>query len=223
MPDYEISQLPPSDFDEETVLNTYFHHTQPSTYLAVLFPGQSYTCDMPLLYYTTEVMLAQGIDVLHLHRSEQGAEGVSGQDQIRTLIANARALVVAGQHHQEYQQLILVGKSLGTLVMAALAASLPGVETALTIWQTPLLKQSIVVDGALRYRAPALILASTSDSTYDADAARRLGTISGARLVLFQDANHSLEYPGNLTRSLETMQQVVKATAEFLREYLEPS
>jgi alpha-beta hydrolase superfamily lysophospholipase len=223
MPDYEITALRPADFDEQPVLNTYFHHKQPAACLAVLFPGQSYTCDMPLLYYTTEVMLAQGIDVLQLYRDRQEAEGGSGQDQIRTLISNARALVTAGQRHQEYQQLILVGKSLGTLVMAALVTSTPGIATALTIWQTPLLKQSIVVEGALRYRSPALILASTSDSTYDADAAKRLQTTSGARLVLFQDANHSLEYPGDLPRSLETMQQVVKATAEFLGENIRPS
>src|SRR3954462_6402259 len=52
--------------DSKAIPNTFFRQEEKSDHLAIIFPGRGYTCAMPLLYYTTNLLLDQGADALQV-------------------------------------------------------------------------------------------------------------------------------------------------------------
>lgn len=56
---YKITSLEIHGYEKRRVENKLLRREQLSEALAVILPGRGYTCDMPMLYYTTEVFLQQ--------------------------------------------------------------------------------------------------------------------------------------------------------------------
>jgi hypothetical protein len=61
---YQITTLSQSDFSHN-VPNTFFHQEINNGHLALILPGLNYTCDMPLLYYATQIMLEAALMAFH--------------------------------------------------------------------------------------------------------------------------------------------------------------
>jgi hypothetical protein len=186
--------------------------------LAVFLPGLNYMCDNPLLYYTANLLVARGVDVLQLWANYAVPEhqSLSKGDQLKWLLDDAGALIAAGRGQRDYGHLILVGKSIGTLTMGALFGQFDSLADASSIWFTPLIRYPFVVEGALHARGKALFLAGTADATYDAGAMARIEAREGARVMVVDDANHSLEIPGDTPHSLDVMKNIVQTVGTFL-------
>jgi dienelactone hydrolase len=221
MGNYKITALSFTGYGAKPLANRLFRQESETSALGILLPGLLYTCDMPLLYYTTQLLAQHGADVLQLHTdySQPDFQNASSQEQAKWFSADADAAVQAGLAQRKYKQLVLVGKSIGTLALAHLVAASPGNQAA-TIWFTPLMRQAQLMEAALAGRGPALFLAGTGDPTYLASAQDRLRSKAGAAVVLIEGANHSLEIPGDLLRSLHIMQDIFQAVDSFLHEVL---
>jgi len=63
---YKITSLMTSDDDHPIPDNTFFWQEENTDHLALILPGLNYTCDMPLLYYTAQFLIADGADVLQV-------------------------------------------------------------------------------------------------------------------------------------------------------------
>ena len=211
-----ITALNISGHSDSAVPNKFFRQSGSATELAVIFPGLRYTCDMPLLYYPTRLLLGRGADVLQLHTdyNHPDFEQASPLARAQWLGADALAGVQTGLTMRPYDRLILVGKSIGTLEIGFLLAG--GIAaSATTIWLTPLLHQPLLVQAASQCRAPALFIASDADSTYDPAAMQRIQQACGARSLILSGANHSLEVPGDPLRSVQYLQAVVESIASL--------
>jgi len=217
MDEYEITTLAIPDRRGEEIPNRFYRQKGQTSRLGVLFPGMRYTCDMPLLHTTTDLLLQHGADVLQLHTDYTGPEfqSASRREQFERLAADAQAGVRVGRKQRNYTDLLLAGKSIGTLAMAYLLAK-GREDQAAAIWLTPLLHQPDLVETARKHPGPSLFLASTSDQTYDPLAMRSIQEAGIAKALILEGANHSLEIPGDALHSSELLKQVTQAIDQFL-------
>jgi hypothetical protein len=62
-----------TDYSGQELANQFWRADQPAGWLAVVLPGQGYTSDMPLLFFTRRMLLWRGVDVLNLNPSTRSA------------------------------------------------------------------------------------------------------------------------------------------------------
>jgi len=226
MAEFEITSLKITGYADLPLPNRFFRVSQPSQMhpktLAVILPGLNYTCDMPLLYFPAKYLMGRGADVLQVHSDYTISifHSANRQNQAVWLATDAQAALRAGRSHGDYRQLVLIGKSIGSLALASLVSmdlDLP----AVAVWLTPLLAEPRLVESATNSRLPGLFVASRSDPTFDGAALDRIKERAPAEALLFEGANHSLEIPGDAFQSLEILRQVLQGLHSFLDQHLD--
>lgn len=217
MAKFEITSLTIAGYEGEAVPNRFFRREPAAADLAVILPGLGYSADMPMLYYTAQVLRKHGSDVLQVTADYTRPEFQSAArpQQAAWLAGNAQAAVSAGLAQRSYRRLILAGKSIGTLALAHLLTLDLGLPVV-AIWLTPLLHQGPLVAAALNFTGPALFVAGSGDDTFDPAALARIRQATRAEAILFEGANHSLEIPGDLPRSLRILQDLVAGIDAFM-------
>ena len=167
--------------------------------VAIVLPGASYSTARPLLHFARAVVESHGWTVVEASWPDDAVE----RDPHEMVTGVATGLLdTAGD-----ARVLAVGKSLGSLAIP-LAASrrIPG------IWFTPLLHQPPVAEALARLPASTLLIGSTADETWDADAARQ----SGLRMLELTDANHGLELTGDPLGSIDALRRVIDAVDQFV-------
>ena len=195
--------------------NKFIRQKSQSDSLAFLFPGMGYTCDMPLLYYTTELFLDQSRDVLQLW-SAPDFKGLSQAEQTQHLMEYSEALLMKGKNSGPYKQFFLVGKSLGTITMTMLFTKFPELLGETTIWFTPLINMPPVSEALLKTKGPAFVAGSDTDPTFDLEAFQQIKGQPNTSTLLVSKADHSLEIPDDSLRSVQELSRVMKALVTFL-------
>ena len=216
MPTVEITTISIRGYGGRSVPNRLFRQAGAQR-LALILPGLRYTCDMPLLFYTARLMIQRGAAVLQVHSdyTQAAYQSAPGSEQGRWLAEDTQAAYQAGLAADDFRELILIGKSIGTLALASLVAG--GVE-APGIWLTPLLHQPRLVEAALQQKGPALFIGSSSDPTFDLAQMQRIQAAGKGEGLVIPGADHSLEIPGDVLASLEIMRQVVERILAFLNQ-----
>lgn len=208
-------------YDTQPVKNTFFRCESPASRLAVAFPGQGYTCAMPLLYYPTRLLIANGVDVLWVeynYTQKEAYTSASHEERLRWMGFDAQQAVAEAQKQSHYEETILLGKSLGSFPLAHLASRPGQSANAFFIWLTPLLRNPIVQAAAVESKPRSLVILGDADPHYDAPSLDKMQQATGARVLLVPGANHSLEIPGNLPATLQAMQQTLDAIQSFIEE-----
>ncbi len=215
---YKISSLEVLGVQGRWVKNTFIQQDEPSAKLTLVFPGLRYSCDRPLLYYTTEILLVRGYDVLQLWTNYSSPEfkGLSQTEQTIQLIEDGKSLLQSGLNARTYSQLVMVGKSLGTMTMAFILREDPNLPVIKTIWLTPLIHLPPVAQAVLDFSGPAFVAGSKTDSTFDLATVSRFQSMPNVVTQVIEDADHSLEIPGNPIRSLQVLSQVMGKLDDFI-------
>jgi hypothetical protein len=215
---FNISSLEVSKHLDRSVRNTFIQQGEPSDKIALLYPGLRYSCDKPLLHFTTEILLNRGYDVLQLWADYDNPEfqGSSQAEQTVQLIEDGKALLQAGIQSSSYTDLTLVGKSLGTLTMAFILSEEINFPEMKTVWLTPLFYLPPVSKIVLEGTGPAFVTGSTTDPTFDSTTISQLSTKSNIIMQVIEDADHSLEMPGDPIRSTQVLSSLITNLFEFL-------
>lgn len=203
----------------ELVSNTFFYQNGEADHLAMLFPGIGYTCQMPLLYYQTELFLwSLGADVLWVEYAYDRADFQSAPDseQKNWFNADVTASCRAGLEQRAYSKVTLSGKSLGTLALGHLLTSEPALSHAQAIWLTPLLKDEKLREEIGKARQRSLLVIGTKDAHYDAARLEELKTLPHVKIVVLAGADHSLEVEGDVSNSIRFMDQVIQEIERFV-------
>jgi hypothetical protein len=183
-------------------VSTYDLHVtsaDPERVVTVL-PGSGYTAVAPLLWYARAALSDQGWTVRTLEWT-----GTPSFESAR----DAYAQVLGDDGPDEDPLHLVVAKSLGTLALPlAVRLGLPGV------WLTPVLTSEQAPDvreTAADLDENHLLVGGTADPLWDGD----LADGSEADVLEVENADHSLEVPGDRAENLAILDEVVTAIEDF--------
>lgn len=218
---FSITNLEIRGYQGRQVENRFFQQERSTQILSVIYPGLRYSSDMPLLYYTTKLLTERGSDVLQLWADYTSADyqSLPREQRAAWLYEDGGAAIRAGQKQRDYGDLILVGKSIGTLILAVLAINEGMPENSISIWLTPLLHLQYVVEAARQLPGQALFIGGGQDPSYTQESVAQLKELPNIMTITIEGANHSLEIPGDLPRSLKAMEEILQRIADFLDRF----
>ncbi len=178
--------------------------------LAVMFPGIGYHKDKPLLYYATKLVQSKGYDVVHVeyHDMPQKIRGdIAMMKKAAELAYGQSKEQLAEVSFDEYESVLFVGKSIGTVVLAKYVTD--HAIDAKQIWYTP-------VEGTFSFGAKdAIAFIGDADPWSDVDEVKRLAREQGISLHSYPECNHSLEC-SDIERNIDIIKDVMKITADYL-------
>jgi len=192
--------------------NTFLR--QGGSRLAVVLPGRLGGWMTAAVYYPVLALLDRGFDALCLDSYDVVPDP-------STLRDDAAAALAAGTAAGRYRQVMLAGKSLGTLAMAELILERPDLASAPTIWLTPLLKVDRVAAALERLRTPGLVVIGSEDPHHDTGALEALEARSH-RVLVVAGAHHGLAIDGSAAASAEIPRRLVDAVLGYSEAHDSP-
>lgn len=181
--------------------------------LAVFFPGIGYTVDKPLMHYSRRIAADAGFEVLLLPYAgfPHNVKGDRGklEESYRIALSQSREMLFCTDL-SEYDSILFVGKSIGTIVAAEIASHSHVPERIHFVLYTPL---------EYTFRFP---LGNAIAFTGDADPWVEKGAISvlckekNIPCQIIPDANHSLE-TSNVKDDIDNLNEIMKITRKFIR------
>jgi len=196
----ESRSLTIKGYQGRLVDNLFWEKKNPGNWLSIILPGLNYNNDMPLLFFPRELLHWRDVDVLNLNPRTGSKEyqAASEEGQFAWLKADVTAGINAGMAQKEYQGLILVGKSIGSLAIATIGTTSEKTIQTAWVWITPLLRWDVVRNTALSVTGLQAFLCGSADSTFNHE---RMDEILEKRPLasayIADKANHSLEVPGD--------------------------
>jgi hypothetical protein len=175
--------------------------------LIVLLPGRGYAVTAPLLHYCLHIGMDNGFDVLRVEYGFQIAQTDLPSENIPDIQQESVLAVRKALKTGRYDELVVVGKSLGTPIAAMIANEhSPNIPTKCVLL-TPIQRCHELVT------VPTLAVIGTDDAAYAPDLA------VGTQLVqwkVYDGLNHSLEKTGDLAASLAILPDIVQSCADFI-------
>ena len=186
--------------------------------LAVFFPGVGYTIDKPLLHYSRRLAADQDYEIKLLPYAGF-PEKIKG-DRAKMVESFKLALKQAEDMLSDMdltglEDILFVGKSVGTIVAAKIAAESPAAEKIRLVLYTPL-EDTFTF---LKDTAECIMFTGAADHWVGGANSRISGLCAEKKIPCYviPEANHSLE-SGDLYNDLQNMQQIIKTTEEFIRK-----
>lgn len=180
--------------------------TQGSDTLMIVLGGQNYDTHKPLLYYTTALGVQAGLDVLSVSYGFLQSQALTHfPEDFETLYLETKTVVEAALEPR-HKSLVLVGKSLGTVLIKRLKKDFSHLPHKI-IFLTPVSPAFDMEDFHEK-----LIIMGTGDDHYDE---KLLAREEESMIIEFDGADHALE-TGNVIADLEILQKVMGAIAGYL-------
>lgn len=203
-----------------TLPNTFYRHTAPVRRLALLYPGRGYTCAMPVLYYPARWLFTRGADVLTIEYGfVRQTPGVSALDPLELqnwLGGDALAALDGALSMGGYNEIVLVGKSLGTVALSRLALDLPPTNRQVSfVWLTPLFKNQDLRAALRRTKPRSLFVQGDADPHFEPALFAELAREVSAHTLILPGADHSLEYGLDFNTTLQAQYKVLEALEMF--------
>jgi hypothetical protein len=214
---YTLQKRDIRGYRQERVPHTFFRQQDQTAHLALVLPGAGINCQHPTLYYPTREALTRGADALQIDYGLRPAFSEFAQEEIMACVAaDTLAASQAMWGERQYEQVTLIGKSLGTLAMGYLLGAIPPQLQVQAIWLTPLLAIP-ELGRQIQARLPrSLFIIGTEDPWYDADKLSELVQLTQGESLVIPGAEHLLEVPEGTNASLQVMERVVHAIQAFL-------
>ena len=179
--------------------------------LAIIVPGIGYTKDKPLLYYASRLMKELGYDVIHIAFADM-PENIF-EDDAKKIQA---VMIASGQMTEqleniaftEYDDIVFVGKSLGTVVAAKYVRD--NNLTARQIWFTPV-EKTFSFDSK---EVEAFI--GDADPWSDFETVKSEAERLDITLHTYEGLNHSLEGK-NVTDNIKTILSVIETCEHYIK------
>ena len=207
-------------YDNKQVPNTFYETKTGNGFLAVVFPGFSYSSEAPLLFYIKEILIHNAHDILSVDFSySRNPEFLSVDESTQTTWFQQDVTSVYEEvlRHPQYQQLLLVGKSMGTTAMYNLIRSGLKHENTCFIWITPGILHNEIAQTIRNLDKPSLILVGTADPYYDEKDYREIEHNSKTTMETFENAGHLLEIAQNVSMSIANLKRCAAVVDRFIK------
>ena len=184
--------------------------------LAVFFPGIGYTPDKPLMYFSRRIAAAHGCDILIMDYKGfppkiMGDRGRMEQS-FRIALEQAEAKL-SGTDLDAYDDILFIGKSIGTAVAAKIASESSVRDRIRMILYTPL-EETFSFDFG-----DAIAFTGDADPWVGKEKSRICGICEsrGIPCSLVPHANHSLE-SGDIFTDMQELYRIMKETERFVEQ-----
>ena len=191
--------------------------------LAVIFPGIGYTADKPLLYFSRRIAVDYGYEVriMDYKGFPPKVKGDRNRMEESFFIALRQAEeMLAGVDFTEYEDVVFIGKSIGTIVAAKIAADAasgtasdsPAKARIRQVLYTPL-------EDTFRFPIGEAIAFTGDDDPWVGKENSRIPALCQERGIpcrLVPHANHSLE-SRDVFEDMKELRRVMKETEAFLK------
>ena len=191
--------------------------------LAVIFPGIGYTADKPLLYFGRRIAVEYGyeIRIMDYKGFPPKVKGDRNRMEESFFIALRQAEeMLAGVDFAEYDDVVFIGKSIGTIVAAKIAADAasgtasdsPAKARIRQVLYTPL-------EDTFRFPIGEAIAFTGDDDPWVGKENSRIPALCEERGIpcrLVPHANHSLESK-DVFEDMKELRRVMKETEAFLK------
>lgn len=204
--------------------------------LCVLFPGIGYTVDKPLLYYSGKYFKKLGYEIISIKYSELPPKVVGDADYMKKAfmigLKDAQEQL-SGINWQSYEEIIFVGKSIGTAISAAYAVDY-------SMEQIMEHSQDQAVDSEREYKAVfrnklkiiyftpliqtfyfvipdcGIAFHGNSDPWAESAPIRKACKELGIPLYEYKDANHSLD-TGDIIKDIGNLKDIMKIIMDYVQ------
>lgn len=182
---------------------------QNSDILTIILPGEGYTNEKPLMYYSCRVALELGLDVFCVDYGFQ----ISRKD----FYINSEFDIVAAESEQvlkkclnkNYRKIIFIGKSLGTFIQNKLSKGLMDYEQ-IHVYLTPVDK---TFEDIVNY--PCLAITGTEDKKINSLNMKMIENSKNIELVKIDGGNHRLECSDAL-KSIQMLTTTMNSLRKFI-------
>ncbi|MBT9831924.1 alpha/beta fold hydrolase [Clostridium baratii] len=183
---------------------------QGSDTLAVILPGIGYTIDRVTLEYSSELALKLGFDLLKVEYGFQVARKEFNVEKEFDIIVEETLEIVENALSENYKNIVIIGKSIGTCVQNLLNDRIEGYNIE-NIYISPINK---TVEMGIKENS--LVITGTKDPLLSKENLEKIKDISGADLVTIKDGNHALNIEKDPIKSLRSQTEVIEFMEGFL-------
>lgn len=204
-------------YNNEEVPNLYIDSS--SNQLAVLLPGLAYSNDSPILYYTANYLIEKGISVLKVDYKYFESEkylASSKEVQKHWLISDVEAAIKTVLSIQDFERVILVGKSIGTLAIGEILTADNQFENAEIVWLTPLFKNEELLQQVLKIDNRSLFIIGTEDPSYNNDTFAKILENDNVDSLIVEGADHSIDIENNIIESIDQSKEILLKIMRFI-------
>ncbi len=186
--------------------------------LAVFFPGIGYTVDKPLMHYSRQIAAAEGYEIKLLPytgfpKKIRGDRGRM-EESFQIAVSQSREML-ADTDFSAYEEILFVGKSIGTIVAGQIAKNIrtdgaAGNRIRFVLY-TPL------EDTFSFPLGEAIVFTGTADP-WTGGKDSRIAALAGQRgypCHLIPEANHSLE-TGDALADIRNLETIMEETKRFI-------
>lgn len=178
--------------------------------LAVFFPGIGYTNDKPLMHYTRKILKELGYEILLLDYHDLPTKGDMTEEKMKKAIdlATMQSEEKIGKVDlQSYDEVLFVGKSLGT-VLATIIADKLKINARLILFTPVEASFSVKIKDAIAF-------IGTNDPWSVLDNVIVAAKEHNIPLYQYENCNHSLETP-DVLQSIEVLEKVMAKVIEYI-------
>jgi hypothetical protein len=189
----------------------YFDRT--SNKVCFMFSGTGYTYEKPLLYYSADLMLELGYDVVQVCYAFDPQQFKQEPEAISAMVYNAvNPIVEYILSTKSYTEAVYIGKSLGTLPITDFYMQQSSPIPSRYVLLTPLLSLDHVMKNLLGKQA--FLTIGTADPHYSNE---RLEQLSSHELAIVENADHSLEITNHTVESIILCQSLLTKLTAYLQ------
>ncbi|MCR5452789.1 MAG: alpha/beta hydrolase [Lachnospiraceae bacterium] len=178
--------------------------------LAIVFPGIGYHKDKPLLYYAGKMVKSMGFDILSIEYRNMPKKIIGDAKMIDKAIKigyDEAKEQLEGIDFSVYEDIVFVGKSIGTAILAQYASE--HMISSKQLWYTP-------IEATFLFPSKnAIAFIGDDDPWSDVDKIKRMAGEYGIGLYSYPGCNHSLECR-DVDKDLVNIRDVMKKSLSFL-------
>ena len=182
--------------------------------LAVIFPGIGYTADKPLLHYSRRIAANQGYDVMIMAYTGFPPKIQGDRKRMEEsfyLALDQSVKMLADTDLTAFEDILFIGKSIGTIVAAKIASESPAKDRIRLILYTPL-------EDTFSFDFGEAIAFTGDNDPWVGKEKSRIFSLCEERNIpctLEPYANHSLETP-DVFADMKELYRIMKQTEIFI-------
>ncbi len=183
---------------------------QNSDSLVVLLPGNGYTLDAPLLYYSYSMAMDFGYDILSMEYGFQKENRSFSKDEFGNVVWEVSEAMHIVRQKYNYKRVVLIGKSLGTVIMRELSSCFTDTTKIVSIFLTPVEEAQNAI-----FSRECLVVIGTKDGYYEKLDLTNMQKSEKIQLLTIEGADHSLDTE-DCASSLRVLNDVIREMKEYI-------